>query len=116
MKDFIFKHGSTLVALFAVMCSILLVSCGGSEEPLPFEPPDTGDGTGVEYLSYLIEMGWSYVEGYWAVIVPVLWMVVRLTPTKKDNDILRLVLTWIDWLVPNKKKGGGDHNPAKPQE
>jgi hypothetical protein len=33
--------------------------------------------------------------------------IVRLTPTQKDNTILKFLVTIFDAIVPNKKKGGG---------
>ena len=40
-------------------------------------------------------------------IIAVAEVVVRLTPTEKDNNILRVVQSWIDRIFPNKRKGGG---------
>lgn len=34
-------------------------------------------------------------------------IVVRLTPTEKDNNLLRLLQSWLDKIVPNYRKGGG---------
>jgi len=38
-----------------------------------------------------------------------LWVVVRLTPSKNDNDIISLLMKVINVLIPNRKKGGGRH-------
>lgn len=36
-------------------------------------------------------------------------IIVRLTPTKKDNTILGIVKKIYSFLVPNRKKDGGRH-------
>lgn len=36
-------------------------------------------------------------------------LIVRLTPTEKDNSIYNLVKRIVDALIPNKKNGGGKH-------
>ena len=33
--------------------------------------------------------------------------IARLTPTEKDNNLLRTIQSWLDILIPNNKKGGG---------
>lgn len=37
-------------------------------------------------------------------------IVVRLTPTKKDDSILNFIIKIVDFLIPNIKDGGGKHN------
>lgn len=34
-------------------------------------------------------------------------VIVRLTPTEKDNSILSFLKRLVDWLIPNISKGGG---------
>lgn len=36
-------------------------------------------------------------------------VIVRLTPTEKDNDIFNFVKKILDFILPNFKKGGGTH-------
>jgi len=36
-------------------------------------------------------------------------VITRLTPTKKDNTILKIISKIIDAILPNLKKGGGKH-------
>ena len=53
----------------------------------------------------------SWLLGNWQVLLsaifPLLLFIARLTPTEKDNDILRIIQSWLDILIPNNKKGGG---------
>lgn len=42
-------------------------------------------------------------------VLTVAWVVVRITPTKKDNDILTVIQKIVDYIIPNRKKGGGKH-------
>jgi len=42
-------------------------------------------------------------------LLTVAWVIVRLTPTKKDNDILSIITKIIKVIIPNNKKGGGQH-------
>ena len=71
--------------------------------------PNPDDGNLLSYLAGVLEYVGNLIANYWAIVVPVLWMIVRLTPTEKDNDILAKVIKWINWAVPNKKKDGGTH-------
>lgn len=43
-------------------------------------------------------------------VLTVAWIIVRITPTKKDNDILTVIQKIVDYIIPNKKSGGGKHN------
>ncbi len=36
-------------------------------------------------------------------------VIVRLTPTKKDDDILNWIIKILNAIVPNRKAGGGVH-------
>jgi len=55
----------------------------------------------------------EFLKREWANIllwfIPLLWFIVRLTPTKKDDDIVKIVLSWLDAIVPNRKADGGVH-------
>ena len=110
MKNFVTRKWDVVLAFGLV---VFFVACGSAEQPVPIEPPNPEEDDVVQYLTNLLSNLWLYVEGYWKIVVPVLWMVVRLTPTKKDNDILAMILRWVDFLVPNKKKGGGVHEANK---
>jgi hypothetical protein len=84
---------------------LLMVACGQSDA-VPIEPPNPEQGDGISWLTNVLMV----INDYWAALLPILWAVVRLTPTKKDNDILAMIIKWLGWLVPNKKKGGGTHD------
>jgi len=58
--------------------------------------------------------GWiAFLKEYWTqlsmALVAFLEVVVRLTPTNTDNSILGLVKNILDWLIPNRRAGGGVH-------
>ena len=36
-------------------------------------------------------------------------VIVRLTPTKKDDDILNWIVKILNVIIPNRKAGGGTH-------
>jgi hypothetical protein len=36
-------------------------------------------------------------------------VIVNLTPTEKDNKVFGLLDTFVNWIVPNFKAGGGTH-------
>jgi len=54
----------------------------------------------------------EFLMANWGVIfaflVPVAWALVRLTPTKWDDRILKVIIKVIE-LIPDNKKGGGKH-------
>lgn len=56
---------------------------------------------------FLIE-NWQTI--LFAVVLPLAWSIVRLTPTKKDDKILKTIVTIINVILPDRKKGGGVHN------
>lgn len=43
------------------------------------------------------------------IVVPIAWIIVRITPTKKDDVIMKIVSKIIN-LIPDRKKNGGKHN------
>lgn len=51
----------------------------------------------------------SHIEEIIGGILAFAWVVVRLTPSKKDNDILSVIAKIINIFLPNRKKGGGTH-------
>ena len=52
----------------------------------------------------------KFILEHWQAIgsalMPIAWSIVRLTPSKKDDVILKLIVKLIE-IVPDKKKGGG---------
>lgn len=61
-----------------------------------------------------IKTNWDTILEVIGVVYIVAELVVKLTPSEKDNTILKkvvdLVNQVIDLIVPNLKKGGGTHN------
>ncbi|HNS18047.1 MAG TPA: hypothetical protein PKI34_09535 [Bacteroidales bacterium] len=58
-----------------------------------------------------MEAIWQFITGHLAELIFGLLafaeIIVRLTPTKKDDSILNFIITIIDALFPNRKKNGG---------
>lgn len=52
---------------------------------------------------------WAEILAILVALVPLLDIVVRLTPTKKDDTLLGYVKKILDTFFPNKKSGGGVH-------
>lgn len=51
---------------------------------------------------------------YFTLIIPVLEVIVRITPTQADNSILNLIKMLLDSWIPNrKKKDGSGENTHK---
>lgn len=67
------------------------------------DPPQLEEGDTV--LDY-IKKNWLWLLG---VFIPVLEVIVRLTPTEKDNTILSRLLSLLGRFIPNLRKGGGTH-------
>lgn len=72
---------------------------GGKDDP----PPADEHG--------LLKRLWALIVGNkgaaLAAFLALAEIVVRLTPTEKDNNLLRLLQSWLDKLIPNYRKGGG---------
>ncbi len=55
----------------------------------------------------------DFISEHWIVLLAALIglgeVIVRLTPSKKDNSILTLIKVIIDALIPNFKVRGGTH-------
>ena len=82
------------------------------EEPVqdpPNDPePGEGDEKGTSNFFDVLKKVFSFIGEYWYIwILPLLEMVVRLTPSEKDNNILRILQSWIDKIIPNRRAGGG---------
>jgi len=63
---------------------------------------------------FLMEHGAVLISGG---LIPLIWFVVRLTPSKKDDVIMKALIAIfqagkgaLDVLVPDRKKGGGKHS------
>ena len=58
-----------------------------------------------------MEAFWQFITGHMAELIFGLLafaeIIVRLTPTKKDDSILNFIITIIDALFPNRRKNGG---------
>lgn len=67
-------------------------------------------GTGGDLIS-TIKKAWDWLLANWGWALTgflALWeFIARLTPSDKDNNLLRLVQSWLDRILPNRKKGGG---------
>ncbi len=78
--------------------------------PSTDEPPVTPPADGPDSKN-LFAIVWHWIlqnkEASVGLLLLVLDALVRLTPTEKDNNLLRLLQSWLDKLVPNRKKGGG---------
>lgn len=81
---------------------------------VPGDPPviDPGDGSGpvTETGGFINDLWqWLLTNGL-SVLLPLLALievVVRLTPTEKDNAWFRWVMNLVNTIFPNRKKGGG---------
>ncbi|WP_171606449.1 hypothetical protein [Limnovirga soli] len=53
------------------------------------------------------------LQDHWAQIlaagITIAEVIVRATPTKKDNSILNVIKSFVDAILPNKQTGGGTH-------
>jgi hypothetical protein len=61
-----------------------------------------------------IKDNWDSIVSVVLVLYAIAEVVVKLTPSEKDNSILKKVVNVvnqiIDLIIPNLKKGGGTHN------
>ena len=61
-----------------------------------------------------IQENWGQIVQITLILYAIAEVVVKLTPSEKDNSILKkvaeIVNQIIDAVVPNLKKGGGTHN------
>ena len=58
----------------------------------------------------IITNNWAQIGGILVTALPILDIVVRLTPTKKDDTILGFIEKLLDTYIPNNKTGGGTHD------
>ncbi len=66
---------------------------------------DTGDSStsGLSAIDFIRQ---NFVTLIWA-LVALVEVIVRLTPTQKDNSILSFITEWLTKLLPNRRAGGG---------
>lgn len=57
-------------------------------------------------MNWILENQKELISALFA-LIGVLEIVVRLTPSEKDNSILKKITNVLFFLFPNKKKGGG---------
>ncbi|MGV8094528.1 MAG: hypothetical protein AB2L24_21955 [Mangrovibacterium sp.] len=55
-------------------------------------------------LTTLLSDKWIYVI---LILLGVIKIIVNLTPTEKDNKIFAPIDAFFDWIIPNRRKGGG---------
>ena len=69
-------------------------------QDLPEQPPGEADKT-----------FWQLIADNWGSLLLALLgfveLLVRLTPTEKDNSILNMIIKFLNVILPNLKKGGG---------
>ena len=58
-----------------------------------------------ENLQFIVENWGSLLSGLMAFI----WIIVRLTPTKKDDVVFGIIKKILDLFIPDRKRGGGRH-------
>jgi hypothetical protein len=81
------------------------------DDPVPAPDPDPSgeDPNGFELL-------WLFIVSHWAELLLAFLgfveVIVRLTPTEKDNAWFNWIKQIIDALVPNRSKYGGTHKTA----
>jgi hypothetical protein len=55
----------------------------------------------------------EFLQGNWmqllAGVIALAEVVVRLTPSEKDNSVLKKILNILFFFIPNLKKNGGTH-------
>ncbi len=61
-------------------------------------------------IAEFLKMNWQPLL---LAVIGLLEVVVRLTPTKKDNSILNIIIKILEAILPNKDKQGGTHSVKK---
>lgn len=87
-----------------------------AQAPIATDSTDTGAGVELDpapttggILAWAKWL-WNNFENIAAVLVLLIMAVepiIRWTPTEKDNNILRVIQSWLDRLIPNARKAGG---------
>lgn len=56
---------------------------------------------------------WGFLKKYWALLLPavltLIEVIVRATPTEKDNSVFNFLKFILDKIIPNTRAGGGKH-------
>lgn len=76
-------------------------------------------GSGVSLLVNIATWLWNNYQKFAAVLLLIIMAVepiVRWTPTEKDNNLLRMIQSWLDRFLPNEKKGGGTFTAFSKEE
>lgn len=57
----------------------------------------------------------DFIKDHWIVLLfgllAFVEIVIRLTPTKKDDSILNFIMKIVNFLIPNHKRNSGLHKP-----
>lgn len=77
----------------------------GVTDTVQIAPPPSGMNIlqALQWVWQNIELIVAAISG----VILALDLLLRVTPTEKDNNALRLIQSWLDRLVPNRRKGGG---------
>ena len=74
-----------------------------------FTAPDPEVGDAASYLDGILNVIGENWGGTILTVISGLYLVAQLTPTQKDNEVIRIVEKYVLWLLPDLKKGGGRH-------
>lgn len=61
----------------------------------------------MQYVKWIWE-NWEAIISALLGVIAALDVLLRLTPTEKDNNVLRIIQSWLDRLIPNRRKEGGN--------
>lgn len=73
---------------------------------ITIEPTPQKGSSVVEWFRWL----WDNWENFAAVALALIMAIepiVRWTPTERDNNLLRTISSWLDRVIPNRRRGGG---------
>lgn len=55
----------------------------------------------------------GFIKDYWALLLPAILalveVIVRITPTTKDDSVFNFLKYLLDKIIPNARAGGGQH-------
>lgn len=60
-------------------------------------------------VTIMIEFITSHQKEVIEALIAAGWLIVRLTPSSRDNDVFGKIVTLLSIVFPNRKKGGGVH-------
>lgn len=98
-------NGTELISIDALPVEANLLYASLSAAPQEELDPTPAIAEGQTTLDYILR-NWQWLL---AALIPLLEIIVRLTPTEKDNTILSRALGLLGKFFPNIKKGGGTH-------